>query len=194
MVARPDAHCARLRRGPGLRARRRRRRLPDEAVLVRRAACAAPGACAPARGRASDGARGRRPAPRSCDAQAWRGETEIGSPPRSSAARGVHAAAGPGALPPPPARALLGLRLREPLERRRRLRPLPPREGRPPFGRKSLETVRGSGYRLRTEEPRADPSPVDVAFALAMAVVLAAPASSSTSGSRRRSTKGSRRR
>ena len=44
---------------------------------------------------------------------------------------------GAGALPLPAARARLGLRLREPLERRRRLRPLPAREDRPAVRRAS---------------------------------------------------------
>ena len=47
------------------------------------------------------------------------------------AARDLHAAPGRRALAALAARARLGLRLREPLERRRRLRPLPAREGRP---------------------------------------------------------------
>ena len=47
--------------------------------------------------------------------------------------------------------------LREPLERRRRLRPLPAREDRPAVRARSIETVRGAGYRLRdggAHEPR----------------------------------------
>ncbi len=43
----------------------------------------------------------------------------------------VHAQARPGAFARPAARARLGLRVREPVERRRRVRPLPAGEGRP---------------------------------------------------------------
>ena len=47
-----------------------------------------------------------------------------------------------------------------------------------PFGRESLETVRGAGYRLAHRRPRMSRLPIRVrvaaAFALAMAVVLAA--------------------
>ena len=48
-----------------------------------------------------------------------------------------------------------------------------------PFGVKSLETVRGAGYRLRKDggssEPAADPRRLTAAFALAMVLVLVAP-------------------
>src|SRR2546423_827131 len=46
------------------------------------------------------------------------------------AARDIHAATRPGALAPAAARARLAFRVREPLERRRRLRPLPARKAR----------------------------------------------------------------
>ena len=52
------------------------------------------------------------------------------------------------------ARGRVGQRVREPLERRRRLRALPAREDRPPFGVESIETVRGAGYRLRADGGR----------------------------------------
>src|SRR3954469_17984146 len=51
------------------------------------------------------------------------------------AAGDVHAPPGRGALALPAARARVGLRLREPLEHRRRLRPLPARQDRPPVRR-----------------------------------------------------------
>ena len=55
----------------------RRRRLPAEAVRVRRAVRPAARACPAGRARAAARARGRRPAARSLDASVWRGETEI---------------------------------------------------------------------------------------------------------------------
>ena len=76
--------------------------------------------------------------------------------------------------------ARLGHRLREPLERRRRLRPLPAREDRPAVRRHSLETVRGVGYRLARTSWRDDGVALPIRirltlpFAVAMAVVLAA--------------------
>src|SRR5206468_11688753 len=90
-------------------------------------------------------------------------------------ARDVHAAAGPRALAAPAARARVGLRLREPLQRRRRLRPLHPRQDRPPLrnrvhrdrARRGLPAERDRGMsglpiRLR----------LTLVFATAMAVVL----------------------
>ena len=59
-----DADRARRDRGPGRRARRGRRRLPDQAVLVRRAARPPARARAPRPDRTADDARGRRPAAR----------------------------------------------------------------------------------------------------------------------------------
>ena len=94
------------------------------------------------------------------------------------AARDVHAPARPGALPPAPARARLGLRLREPLERRRRLRPPPAAEDRRAVRaalardgpRRGLPAAGG-----RRRERAADQAPGRRAhFAVAMAVVLAA--------------------
>ena len=69
---------------------------------------------------------GRRPAPRPGDARGdarRRRRSAVRQGVR--AARDVHAPAGRGALAAAPARARLGLRLREPLERRRRLRAPP---------------------------------------------------------------------
>ena len=133
LVAGDHAHRARRRRGPRGRPGRRRRRLPGQAVLVRRAAGAPARARPPRPGRAPGGARGRRPAswtrPRR---RVWRGETEVGALGQGVPAAGdVHASPGRGALALPAARARVGLRLREPLEHRRRLRPLPARQDRP---------------------------------------------------------------
>ena len=96
-------------------------------ALARRGPAGAPG-----------GARGRRPAPRSRHAAglARRG----GDPPLLEGVRahgGVHAPARRGPEPVPAARLRVGLRLREPLERRRGLRALPAREDRPPLRRRS---------------------------------------------------------
>ena len=64
--------------------------------------------------------------------QAWRGDTEIELFDKGiRAARDAHAPAGAGRLALRPARARLGLQLREPLERHRRLHPLPAGEDRP---------------------------------------------------------------
>ena len=131
-----DAHGARRDRGPGGRPRRRRRRLPDEAVLVRRAAGAAARARPPRAGGAPGGARGRRPpaGPRRAPRLARRRRgLAVGE--GVPAAGDLHAPPGRGAEPLPAARARLGLRLREPLEHRRRLRPLPARQDRPPVRR-----------------------------------------------------------
>ena len=127
-----DAHGARRGRGPRRGARRRRRRLPREAVLVRRAVRAAARAGAARPEGAAGGARGGRPAARSrhpAGVARRSGDRAVDEGVR--AARGVHAPAGRGAQPPRPAGARVGLRLREPLERDRRLRALPAREGRP---------------------------------------------------------------
>ena len=84
--------------------------------------------------------------------QAWRGETEI------QVSGGVRACWRRSCAAP--ARSLSRLRLlehawdiriREPLQRRRRLRPLPRDKVDRPFGR-TRETVRGVGYRLRDED------------------------------------------
>ena len=61
----------------------------------------------------------------------------------------VHAPARPGPLPLRPARAGLGLRLRESLQRRRLLRPLPARKIDKPFGPTRSRRFAGAGYRLR---------------------------------------------
>ena len=62
------------------------------------------------------------------------------------------------------ARARLGLRVREPLERRRRLRPLPAREGRPAVRRASRSrrcAASATGCARTRREPAAAPAPPD---------------------------------
>src|SRR5581483_11073855 len=176
--ARADADGARYRRGSRGRSRHRRGRLPAEAVRVRGAARTPPGARPPRRARAAGGARGRfAPArPRRTAGLARRGgarplEQGVHDP------RDVHAAAGRGAQPAAPARARVGLRVREPLERHRRLHPAAaaddrravrravardrPARGLPaPRGRRRMRRI---PIRLR----------VAAAFAVAMAIVLA---------------------
>ena len=75
----------------------------------------------------------------------------------------------------------MGLRLREPLQRRRGLRPLPAREDRPPVRRRSRSRrSAASATGCAKDGGRVSRLPIRVrltlAFALAMAVVLAAPA------------------
>ena len=142
-----------------------RRRLPGQAVRVRRAARAA--ARAGAAGRAASGPR----------------VLEVGDLRLDPATRGCGAATTPielsakefalletfmrrpgrGALAPPSARARVGLRLREPLQRRRRLRPAPARQD-----RRAVRTAvardrprRRLPAARRTREPAADPDPGD---------------------------------
>ena len=74
-----------------------------------------------------------------------------GSRRRSSRCSRRSCAARAGALALPPAGARLGLRVREPLERRRRLRPLPAREDRPP-----VRPVDRDGARRRLPPARGD--------------------------------------
>ena len=157
------AHRARLGRRPGRWSRRGRGRLPHEAVLVRRAARAA--ARARRAGLPSSGRRSSRSATSALDPatrQVWRGDVEIDLSSKEFALLETFMRRpGSGALAPPAARALLGLRLREPLERRGRLRPLPAREDRSAVRPRSIETVRGAGYRLRKRAARAPESVAD---------------------------------
>ena len=181
LVAGADADRARLGRGPRRRARHRRRRLPRQAVRVRRAA-RPPARARPARRRgAAERARGRRPAPRPRDAARSRRGGQRDPLSAKEFALLETSCAGPAQVLSRvrPARARLGLRLREPLERRRRLRP-------PPARRRS--TSRSAGARSRRSAARAtgcapttgDERTTDQAarrrgaFAVAMAVVLAA--------------------
>src|SRR5262249_60532428 len=130
--AHPPPHCGGRGRRPSGRARRRRRRLHPEAVLVR-------GAVRPAAGTHPS----RRP-PATARPRGRRSGTRPGPPPRHPRRRGdrfepegvraprpVHAARRRGPQPHDDPRARLGLRLRRHLERRRRLRAVPAREDRP---------------------------------------------------------------
>src|SRR5215204_3187475 len=131
MGAGAAAHRSRRGRGPRGRAGRRRRRLSRQALLVRGAVGSPARARAARRSRATGGAGGGQPSARSRDAARLArpgGDRAVLQGVR--AARGVPAPSGRGAEPPRPARARLGHRLREPLERGRRLRALPAREGR----------------------------------------------------------------
>ena len=113
--------------------------------------------------------------------QVWRGEAEIGLSSKEFALLETFMRR-PGqvllALPAP--RALLGLRVREPLERRGRLRPLPAREDRPAIrpqldrdrARRGLPDEAGRRGGLMSRIPIR--IRLTLAFALAMAVVLAA--------------------
>src|ERR671910_1195971 len=174
------AHRAGLGRGPGGRARRRGGRLPHKAVLLRRAVGTAAGAGAPRPEGAARGARGGRAAARP------------GHPPGLArpaqhravhqgvrAAGGVHAPPRRRAEPAGAARACLGLRLREPLERDRRVRALPAREDRPPVRRaehrdgtrRRLPAARGRRRELNRLPVR---TRLTLAFTAVMAVVLLA--------------------
>ena len=129
----PDDRAHRPRRGrrEGGRPRGRGRRLRYEAVPLRGAARA--GARAPAHGRDAGGdhARGRRGHARPAHAQGGGGRPD-GHPDRARVhdARDAHAPSRPGPQPRAASLARLGLRLRPGLERRRRVRRLPPAQGR----------------------------------------------------------------
>ena len=148
-----DADRARRGRGPDRGPRRRRRRLPAEAVLVRRAARAAARACPPGAGRAA-GRRSRSATLRLDPAtrRAWRGETELELSAKEFALLEAFMRR-PGEVLSrgPAARSSVGHRrsraartsststsatLREKIDR--------------PFG-DAIETVRGVGYRLRAD-------------------------------------------
>src|SRR5262249_35390454 len=128
---------------------------------------------------AADRAGGRRPAtgPGRPSRLAWGGGGRpLGQGIRP--ARSVHATSRRGPFPLPPARARVGLRVREPLQRRRLIRPLPARKDRPPVrgrvdrdgSRRGLPpaigrwTMNRVPIRLR----------VTLAFTTAMAIVLVA--------------------
>ena len=112
--------------------------------------------------RASDGASGRRAPPRSGRRrEVRRGETEIAlSAKEFTLLETLMRRAGEVLSRVPAARAGLGRRLRQPLERRRRVRLLPARQDRPAVRTRPIETVRGVGYRLRADggAERASPS------------------------------------
>ena len=154
------AHRARLGRGPRRRARRRRRRLPDEAVLVRRAVRAA--------ARARQARQKERPAVLEVgglrldpgDPRAWRGGEAIELSTKEFALLE--------AFMRRPGEVLSRLELLEHAwdfgyENRSNVIDVYVRYLREkidrPFGVKSIETVRGAGYRLRRTGARAEPSP-----------------------------------
>ena len=115
-----DADRARLGRRPRRRPRLGRRRLPRQAVRVRRAA-RAPARAGTARRRSSGRACSRWATCGSTRRRAASGAVEPPIPLSRQgvrAARDVHAPARRGALAPASARARVGLRLREPLQRR----------------------------------------------------------------------------
>src|SRR5581483_51705 len=145
-----DAHGPRRRPRPRDRARLGGRRLPDEALLVRGAPGARP--------------RGRTP----------RGRRALD--PRVRAARAPDAACRPDAVAPAADRGGVGHRLRGPLERRRRLHPLPAREDRPAV--RTLLDRDGARRRVPAAQGRVVSSlPIRVRltlpFALLMAIVFA---------------------
>ena len=162
----PDADRARRGREPDRGPRHRRGRLPVEAVLVRRAARAAARARAARAGRAAG--RCSRPAtcgstrPRTAPGAATT-ELELSSK-EFALLEVVHAPPGPGALAAAAARERLGHRLREPLEPRRRLRPLPAPEDRPavrPRTRSRRCGASATGCGRTADEPAADPPAAD---------------------------------
>ena len=172
-------HRARRRRGPRRGPRRRRGRLPREAVLVRRAARAAARA-RPRRVPAS----GRR-CSRSTTCGSTRPRTARGAatPSSSSRRRSSRCSSSSCAAPARRSRASSSSTARWDMAFESRsnvvdvyVRYLREKIDRP-FGRHSLETVRGVGYRLRTDA-RVSRLPIRVRltlpFALAMALVLAA--------------------
>ena len=139
------------RSGPGRGARRGRRRLPDQAVLVRRAA-------GPARGLVRRGAGGAASVLRVGDLRSTRPRARPGAArPRSSSRRRSSRCSRPSCAgqvrcsPASAARARLGLPVREPLQRGGRVRGLLREKIDRPFGVERIETVRGAGYRLREE-------------------------------------------
>ena len=149
-----DAHRARRGRGPRARPGRGRRRLPDQAVLARRADGAPARAGAPRPGRAPHGARGRRPAPRSSHPRgrgAGRREIEL-SAARVRAARDVHAPPRPGVHARRSCSSRPGISATS--SARTSSRSTSATCARRSTGRSgcsSIETVRGAGYRLRKD-------------------------------------------
>ena len=148
--ARADAHRARRRRGPWPASTR----APTTTCRSRSPLPSCSRDCA--RSSAAARSSGRRCSKSACSdpatRQAWRGDAEIGLSAKEFALLetfmrrpGLRPLAGRAA------EARVGLRVREPLERRRRLRPYLREKIDRPAGRASLETVRGRGYRLRRE-------------------------------------------
>ena len=162
MGASPHAHRPRRRPRPRRGAGRRGRRLPRQAVRLLGARGARSRADPARRRGASGGAGVRRPRPRPGEPsrvpRRCRDQPDVeGVRP----ARALPPPPGRGAVADPDPRARVGLRLQQRLERRRRLRPLPAREGRPALrprldrdgARVRLSAARGSQH----EGP--DPAP-----------------------------------
>src|SRR6266446_4763973 len=173
----PDADGARRGRRPRRRARRRSGRLPHETLLVCRAARPAARARPARRRRAADGADRRHAPPRSGRPTSMaRPNGDQSLPQGVRPVGGVHAPPWTGPLAAAAARACLGLRVRESLERHRRLRSVHSREGGPPV-RNGIDR---DGPRSRLPAPRGrrrvNRLPIrlrlTLVFALTMAVVL----------------------
>src|SRR5581483_2429153 len=173
-----DADRTGLGRRPRGRARQRRRRLPREAVRVRGAPGTPPRARPPRRSRASRRPGSRRPATRPGDARGdTRREAGVAVGQRVRAAGDVHAPARGRAVAAASTRARLGLRLRQPLERRRRLRAPTAEQDRRAVraqlagdGARRWLPAAQRGHRMSRLPIRLR---VTAAFALAMAAVLA---------------------
>ena len=131
---------------------RRRRRLSDQALLLRRAAGPSARADPSWAGRAPLRPRGGRPSPRPGQppSLARRGrDCALGQGIRP--ARGIHASSRPCPHAAAVAGAGLGVRLRAPLERDRGLCPLPATEDRQAIRPEVDRDRPGSGYRLRKD-------------------------------------------
>src|SRR5436190_12353278 len=172
------ADRARLGRGPGRWARHRRRRLSRETVCLRRAAGASARARASRRAGAAERARGGRPAARPGDAGGVAGRERDRIVDEGVRVAGdIHAPTRRGAFAPAPARARLGLRLRQPVQHRRRVRRAPAAKNRRAV--RAQVARDGPRRRLPASCRRRNVSRVPIrvrvaaAFALAMAVVLA---------------------
>ena len=143
-----DPDRPRLDRGPRAGPRRRRRRLPHQALRLRGAVRPSPGADPARSGRASDRAARSATSPsiRSPGRCAAATSRSTLSAKEFAPARVPDAPSRRGAHPHAHHRARLGLRLRGRLERRRRLRAVPAREGRPAL--RSRRHRDGPGGRL----------------------------------------------
>ncbi len=149
----PDAHRARLGAGPDRRTGRRGRRLPDQALRLHRAAGPPAGPHPAWRRRTSDGAPGRRPDPRPGDqaGRAWAAPRST-SPPRSSRCSSSSSVTPARCSPGRGSSSTSGTS--PTTETRTSWTCTCATCGRRWTGRSgadSIETVRGAGYRLRTE-------------------------------------------
>ena len=145
----PDAHGSRLAPRSSVGPRQRGRRLPDQALRVRRAP--GPDSRAPAAfgADAATGAQGRRPDPRS--GHASRDPRRRRDQPDAEGVRDPRdpdAARGPGGVADTDRRVGLARRPRGPHEPRRRAREPPAQEDRRGGGPQLIHTVRSRGFRL----------------------------------------------